>query len=422
MNFQPTDQIQGIEATAFEPVADIKADFTDNQWYCHLARQTVFFSAYSIENFGDVQAVALARNITKLAPYLLSSFERNNPGAPLSDQVLKDIISIEQVKDLADYPDKWSMVGSDIFEQPNLPMFRIKVASLKKPDADGNFAAILVLSTHSLFEGADAVRLSRSQPISRDNIITKPSASSRIEKLLNSTRAMFLAPLQVVAAHILAPRVADVGFKSVVIERARIRKVAISLGIRQQSLLFALATFALNDGGKGFSKKKISTIYADLNKTSDVQTNDSFFQFRMIDLNLVVMDDFVSYARALEENLISVEQGDKSATQRFLNAMFGAHRWFQSKFPWMYSAQLFRFTAGYDITLSMVPPQRMGGSMTMGLTEPVTTGTYHPGFNMCVFAPGRKFVTISFCLRAKPLKNVDKVIGLFDKIEQQTQL
>lgn len=422
MNFQPTEQVHEIETPTFEPVADIKADFTDNQWYCHLARQTVFFSAYSVEKIGDVEAIAFAHNITKLAPYLLSSFERTNPGAPLSDEVLKEIIHIEQVEDLDGYPDKWPMVGSDIFEQAHLPMFRIKVASLKTPDAAGNSAAILVLSTHSLFEGADAVRLSRSQPISRDKTIAKPSASSKIEKIFNSTRAMFLAPLQVVAAHILAPRVADVGFKSVVIERVRVRKVAASLGIRQQSLLFALATFALNDGGKGFSKKEITTIYADLNKTSDVQTNDSFFQFRMIDLKLAVMDDFATYARALDENVKAVEQGDKSATQRFLNAMFGAHRWFQSKFPWMYSAQLFRFTAGYDITLSMVPPQRMGGTMTMGLTEPVTTGTYHPGFNMCVFAPGRKFVTISFCLRAKPLKNVDKVIELFDKIEQQTEL
>ncbi len=55
--------------------------------------------------------------------------------------------------------------------------------------------------------------------------------------------------------------------------------------------------------------------------------------------------------------------------------------------------------------------------MTMGLVEPVFTGTYHPGFNMCVFAPGRKFVTFNFGLRAKHLDKVDDIIRLFARFE-----
>lgn len=417
MNFQPKKQIEAIDQALFEPVADIQADFTDNQWYCHLARQTVYFSAFSQTQFGENEAAELACNITRLAPHLLSSFKRKNPGAALSSEVLQQIITIEPVADLTAYPDKWSMIGDDIFERNDLPMFRIKVASLKSgPNEDGNMAAIMVLATHSLFEGADAVNLSRSQPVVRAKVTSKPSALSSLAKLYYTTLASVAAPLQLFAAYVFAPKIADIEFKSLVFERSKIRQVAKKFGIRQQSLLFALVTFGLNDGGIGFSKKKISTIYADLSKTSDVQTNDSFFQFRMIDLDLKVLGDFEAYAILVEASLLEVERGDKAATQRFLNAMFGAHRWIQTKFPKIYTPQLFRFTAGYHMTLSMVQPQRMGGALTMGMVEPVYTGTYHPGFNMCVFAPGRKFVTLNFGLRVHLIANVDKIEKLFDEI------
>ncbi|HHB82583.1 MAG TPA: hypothetical protein ENK61_03830 [Devosia sp.] len=418
MNFQPGEQPIKQETVPFVPVKDLQADFTDNQWYCHLARQTVYFSAYSLEDFTREHAIELARNITTLAPQLLSSYKRDEPGAPLCDKVLEEIISVEKVTDLSPYPNKWSMVGQDIFERADLPLFRIKVAALNEgKDPQGNAAMILVLSTHSLFEGDDAVKLSRSQPVTRSPVTARPSPVSRFKKLSYRMLAGVLAPIQLLAAHTLAPRVADVGFRSIVFERAKIRRVAAELEIRQQSLMFALATFALNDGGRGFSKKSISTIYADLSRNEDFQTNDDYFSFRMIDLKLKVEDDFETYAKGVEAALQVAEAGDKAATQLLLNAMFAAHRWLNERFSFLYTPQLFRFSAGYDMTLSMVPPQRMGGGMTMGLVEPVFTGTYHPGFNMCVFAPGRKFVTFNFGLRAKHLDKVDDIIRLLARFE-----
>ncbi|MCF6301821.1 MAG: hypothetical protein L3J13_01205 [Devosiaceae bacterium] len=418
MNFQSGEHPINQDVPPFLPVKDLQAGFTDNQWYCHLARQTVYFSAYSREDFTRQRAIELARNITTLAPHLLSSFKRDEPGAPLSDAVLQEIISIEQVDDLSVYPNKWSMIGQDIFERADLPLFRIRVAALEDgKDPQGNAAMILVLSTHSLFEGADAVKLSRSQPVTRGPVTTRAPAGSRLKRLSYRVMAAVLAPLQLLAAHLIAPKVADIGYKSMVFERAKIRRVAAELDIRQQSLMFALATFALNDGGAGFSKKSISTIYADLSRNEDFQTNDDYFSFRMIDLKLNVEDNFITYAKGVETALQEAENGDKAATQLLLNAMFATHRWLNGKFPFFYTPQLFRFSAGYDLTLSMVPPQRMGGGMTMGLVEPVFSGTYHPGFNMCVFAPGRKYVTFNFGLRAKYLARVENINQLFAQFD-----
>ncbi len=418
MNFQSGEHPINQDVPPFLPVKDLQAGFTDNQWYCHLARQTVYFSAYSREDFTRQRAIELARNITTLAPHLLSSFKRDEPGAPLSDAVLQEIISIEHVDDLSVYPNKWSMIGQDIFERADLPLFRIRVAALEDgKDPQGNAAMILVLSTHSLFEGADAVKLSRSQPVTRGPVTTRAPAGSRLKRLSYRVMAAVLAPLQLLAAHLIAPKVADIGYKSMVFERAKIRRVAAELDIRQQSLMFALATFALNDGGAGFSKKSISTIYADLSRNEDFQTNDDYFSFRMIDLKLNVEDDFITYAKGVETALQEAENGDKAATQLLLNAMFATHRWLNGKFPFFYTPQLFRFSAGYDLTLSMVPPQRMGGGMTMGLVEPVFSGTYHPGFNMCVFAPGRKYVTFNFGLRAKYLARVENINQLFAQFD-----
>lgn len=400
-------------------IEDVTANFTDNQWYCHLARQTVFFSAFSDRNFTKEDGYKIAREIIKLAPHVLGKSTTLSTGSSLDEAMLEQIVSLEKVSNLQGFPDRWSMAGSDIFEQTDIAPFRIKIAILENgPDEKGRFAAILILSTHAMFEGVDAATLARSRSVKRGAVTKRPEPISRVKKAGFTFLAAILAPLQLLAAALLAPRVADVKFKSLVIERNRLRQAANRLGIRQQSLIFALASFALNDGGTVFSKKSISSLYADLSKTENFKTNDDFFQFRMIDLNLPVMDDFSDFARSVEQELTKAEEGDKNHTQTLLNAMFGMHRRLHSLFPFLYNAQLFRYSAGYDFSLSLAPPQRLEGKLTDGLIEPVFTGTYHPGFNTCVFVPGRKFVTFNFSLRAKHIKNLENIPYLLEQLEQ----
>ncbi len=396
---------------------ELQAGFTDNQWYCHLARQTVFFSAFSDQPVDLDSAMEMARNITALAPHLLTGFDGGIAGQPLSEEILRRIISISDVDELDGYPDSWSMAGDDIFDSSDLPLFRIRIARRKAgADANGNHAAVLILSTHSLFEGADASRLSRSLSVERAEVTAKPPPVSATRQFAYRALASVLAPLQIAAASLVAPRRADVGFKSLVLDRAKLRRLAGWLDISQQSLMFALASYALNDAGRGFSRRSITTLYADLSRTSEFQTNDSFFQFRMIDLKLPYVRDFPAYAKGVDEAVSRAEAGDKAATQMLLGAMFGMHRWLHARLPFLYTAKLFRFSAGYDMTLSLVPPQRMGGSLTRGLVEPVYSGTCHPGFNMCVFAPGRKYVTFSLSLRARHLKNAHRIEELFNSL------
>ncbi len=400
-----------------QKTADLTAGFTDNQWYCHLARQTVFFSAFSNRPFAMEEASATVHEIFTLAPHILQNYNIDFKEGTLEKNMLSNIISLEQAENLDDFPDKWSMVGNEIFDNPSLPPLRIKVAMLKNgPDEKGRFAAVLILSTHSMFEGVDAASLARSRSVERGAVTKKPASISGIKRFGYTALAALLAPLQLLAAFLFAPRTGDVGFKTLALSRSDLRIGANKLGISQQALMFALASFAINGKEGLFSKKSLSTLYADLNQTSDYKTNDEFFQFRMIDLDLKVEESFADFALGVAKALQQVQNGDKSHTQTLLNAMFGMHRRLHSYFPFLYTAQLFRFSAGYDFTLSLAPPQQLAGGLTNGLIEPVFTGTYHPGFNMCVFSPGRTYVTFSFSLRQRYLKNVDNIPALLKQL------
>jgi len=397
--------------------SDFTTGFTDNQWYCHLARQTVFFSAFSNRPFAMDEAVEIVREIFTLAPHILQNYNADFTEDTLDENMLSSIISLEQTANLDEFPDKWSMKGDEIFDNSELPPLRVKVAMLKNgPDEKGRFAALLILSTHSMFEGVDATSLARSRRVQRGAVTKKPASISKTKKLGNTVLAALLAPLQLLAAYLFAPRTGDVGFKSLVISRSHLRTAANKLEISQQALIFALASFALNGKERVFSKKSLSSIYADLSQTDDFKTNDDFFQFRLINLNMPVKENFEDFALGVAKALQQAQSGNKSDTQSFLNAMFGMHRRIHSFFPSLYTPKLFRFTAGYDFSLSLAPPHHLAGNLTKGLVEPVFTGTYHPGFNVCVFSPGRTYVTFSFALRQRYLKNVENIPVLLEQL------
>jgi len=397
------------------------ASFTDNQWYCYQARQTVFFTAFSREVATLDDLKQMAANLCDLAPQLSDCFAGGQAGAEMSQEVLAEITSIEQVETLENYPENWNMAGDEIFDNPGLPMFRVKAVVLPdSPDSKGRRSAILILSIHALFEGADSALLSRSKSVEREAIAKKPGSVLGWSKIYFTALAAILTPLQLLGAWILAPRSSEVGYHAFSIERAKLRRIAAKMNISQRNLMFAVSTFVLNDGGKGFSPRKISTMYADLNSTSNAQTNDAFFQFRMIGVKFPVSSDFETFAHIVDREISHVEANDLSATQSLLNAMFAMHRRFYAAMPFLYSARIYRFNAGYHLTLSLVPPQRLGGELTGQMMEPIYCGTFHPGFNMCVFAPGKEHMTFNFSLYRRHLPKVKKIEQLLDQLDNDT--
>jgi len=395
------------------------ATFTDNQWYCYQARQTVFFTAFSQEATSLADLKKMAANLCDLAPQLSDCFTGVSDGAVMSEEVLAEITSLEQVETLENYPENWDMAGNEIFDNPGLPMFRVKAVVLPDgPDGKGRRSAILILSIHALFEGADSALLSRSRPVEREAVAEKPDPKPFWRRVYFFALASILTPLQLLGAWILAPHSSDVGYRAFSIERDKLRRIAARLNISQRNLMFAVSTFVLNDKGKGFSRRKISTMYADLNSTSNVQTNDSFFQFRMIGVKFAVSNDFETFARIVDREILRAEERDLSATQSLLNAMFAMHRRFYAAMPFLYSARVYRFNAGYHLTLSLVPPQRLGGELTGQMMEPIFCGTFHPGFNMCVFAPGREHMTFNFSLYRRHLAKVEKIKQFLDQLDQ----
>ncbi|VAW17405.1 hypothetical protein MNBD_ALPHA12-917 [hydrothermal vent metagenome] len=408
---KPTMQTKNLETTL--------ATFTDNQWYCYQARQTVFFTAFSQEPVGMNDLKQMAANLCNLAPQLSDCFSPAGATREMSQEVLAEITSLEQVETLENYPENWNMAGTEIFDNPDLPMFRVKAVVLPDgPDNKGRRSAILILSIHALFEGADSALLSRSKSVEREAKVEKPAPKSFWHRIYFTALAAILTPLQLLGAWILAPRASDVGYRAFSVERAKLRRIAARLNMSQRNLMFAVSTFVLNDNGKGFSRRKISTMYADLNLASDVQTNDSFFQFRMIGVKFPVSNEFETFAKTVDTQIARAEARDLSATQSLLNAMFAMHRRFYAILPFLYSDRIYRFNAGYHLTLSLVPPQRLGGELTGQLMEPIYCGTFHPGFNMCVFAPGREHMTFNFSLYSRHLPKVEKIKQLLDQLDQ----
>jgi len=400
--------------------ADLHADFTNNQWYCHQARQTVFFTAFTNEVHDLDNLKQIAARLGLLAPQLTTGYLGARAHEPLADNILSRICHIETVDDLDAYPENWELGGRDIFTDRDLPLFRVRaVVRRGGPDGEGRRSAILVLATHALLEGADAALLSRSRSVPRGAVTARPDKTSLLQRLRYGATAAVLVPLQMLAASFLAPRKVDIGFRALAIEKERIRRAAAALNVSRRTLMFALVAYGLNNKGAGFSSRTISTIYADMDATSETQTNDTFFQFRMIDAKLKVCDDFAAFVREVDETLARAESRNMNATQSLLNAMFFMHRRLQAMLPFLYTERFFRFSAGYHLTLSLVPPQRLGGELTKDLLEPVYCGTHHPGINMCVFAPGRIFITFNFCLHKALLPNVDKISALLDEIDPQ---
>ena len=398
-----------------------QALFTDFQWFLYEGQDTVFFTAFSTASFDQDGLGNLVAEMVALAPQLTHGFVGARPGHPFPKHILDAITSVELVDELDGYPDKWLGKSTDIFDTPDLPLFRVMAAVRRSgPDAQGRSSIIQVRSSHALLEGSDSALLTRSQSASHGTMSDQANKVGWRSRLKGVLRGGFTAMLYIAIANILAPAEKPWGFRTLALKRHRLRLLANKLGVRQRSLLFALVTHALNGEGedKAMSKKVIGAAYTMLD-TKRNDADDDFFRVRALEAKFAVMDDFVDYVRAVDDTVAAIEQKDITKFQVMMNAMFKALRGINRVLPFLPGKRFWRFNGGIHVVLTLVPPHRTYGPMTHGMVEPIYCGAWHPATNIVTFCPGREYVTLSFSMEPRHLANVEKVEALLEQMERR---
>lgn len=398
-----------------------QALFTDFQWFLYEGRDTVFFTAFSTMAYDKQGLGNMVAEMVALAPQLTHGFVGAEPGQPFPKHLLDAITSVEVVDELDGYPDKWLSKSSDLFERADLPLFRVMTAVRRDgPDAQGRASVIQVRSSHALLEGSDSALLTRSQLAGHGVMSDKANKLPLLSRVGSALRGGALAALYMAIATVMAPPEKPWGFRTLALERHRLRRLANKLGVRQRSLMFALVTHALNGEGaeKHMSKKVIGAAYTMLD-TKRNNADDDFFRVRALEARFTVMEDFVAYVRAVDTTIASIEQKDITKFQVVINSMFKALRAVNRVAPFLPGKRFWRFNGGMHIVLTLVPPHRTYGPMTHGLVEPLYCGAWHTEVNICTFCPGRDYVTLNFSMEQRHLGNVDKILSLLEDIERR---
>ncbi|MEQ8598474.1 MAG: hypothetical protein RLP98_00995 [Devosia sp.] len=398
-----------------------QALFTDFQWFLYKGKDTVFFTAFSTRSYDKDALGNMVAEMIALAPQLTHGFAGAQPGQPFPKHMLDAITSVELVDDLDGYPDKWLSKSSDIFEREDLPLFRVMAAVRRDgPDAEGRAAILQVRSSHALLEGSDSALLTRSASASHGVQSDKSNKLPWGDRLKSALRGGLTMLIYLVLANVLAPKEKPWGFRTLAIERHRLRKLANKLGVRQRSLMFALVTHALNGDGaeKHMSKKVIGANYTMLD-TKRNSTDDDFFRVRALEAKFKVMDDFVDYVRAVDDTVAGIEQKDITSFQVVIMSMFKAMRAVNRVFPFLPNKRFWRFNGGNDIVLTLVPPHRTYGPLTHGMVEPLYCGAWHTEVNICTFCPARKYVTLNFSMEQRHITHVDKIMSLLAEVESR---
>jgi len=397
-----------------------QALFTNFQWFLYHSKNTVYFTAFSKTAFDKDSLANFVAEMVSLAPQLTHGFVGARPGQPFPKHILDAVTSVIEVDDFEGYPDKWLGKGVDIFEHKDLPLFRVYAATRRGgPDENGHASMVLVRSSHALLEGNDSSMLSRSQSIAREASVIRKSKKAlpfkaRFKLGIASTIG---AALQLYFSHAKPSPVKDIRFKSLAVERERIRDLANRIGVRQRSLMFGLITQALNVADKEPNHSFVAAAYTMLDHSNRTQADDDQFNVRALLANFPVKADFIDYVRSIETTLQEVEKADTTKFQYVMLGMFALHRRISRVLPGLYGAKFFNLNRRTDVVLTLVPPHRMYGNMTRSLTEPVYVGSFHPSSNLCTFVPGREFVTFNFAMEQKYLDRADGILELLSQIE-----
>ncbi|MBU2533288.1 MAG: hypothetical protein KKB37_11145 [Alphaproteobacteria bacterium] len=399
------------------PVTDPEALFSDLQWYIYRARNTVYFTSFSNKRYDKEALKDMVAKMCILAPQLTFGYEGARPGAPLTEKQLEAITKVELIDSFDGYPDKCLSRAQELFEHKGMPLFRVTALVRRDgPDEQGRASIILVRSAHAMLEGADSALLTRSQRTGFSPGETAHDQAPVLQKFLTGALIGLAAILHLVIANLLAPKKLNMGFATLAIERSRLRRIADKFGVRQRSLMFAVVMYALNQAKGGFNAKKISAAYTGLDDDR-AKKGDSYFRVRTLRTQFPFSPDFATFARAVDAKIDEIESRDSSKEQLAMNLVMKTHRFLAHIMPFMYTDRFFRYSGSMNIVLTLVPPHRVAGNLTAGMTEPIYCGSYHPSANLIAFVPGREYVTFNFSMHQEHIANVPDVEALLDTLD-----
>jgi hypothetical protein len=394
---------------------DPQALFTDFQWFLYTGKDTIFFTAFSKAPFDREQLKSLAAQVVGLAPQLTHGFIGARPGQPLTDTQLDAITSVETVDSFDGYPDKWLGQSADIFDHPDLPLFRFMAATRAGgPDEQGRASIIQVRAAHCVLEGSDSALLSRSQSAGHGIQSNKANKVPFGVRFKGALQAGLGAAIHLFFAHVLSPPGKPTVFKTLALPRDRMRRLANALGVRQRSLYFAVVTFALHsDKDRRFNEHVVTAAYTMLDNRRNA-SDDDFFRVRTLMAKFPYKPDFIEYVRGVDQAVSDIENKDITSFQVRVLALFTMHRRLHKLFPFLYGA---RFCGRGDAVLTLVPPHRTFGPVTQWMMEPIYCGAYHPAANICTFCPGREFMTLNFTMEQRHIDMVGRIEPLVAEIE-----
>jgi len=399
--------------------SDPYALFTDFQWFLLAGKDTVFFTAFSKTRFDEPMLQDLVAKMVSLAPQLTHGFKGAKPGYPFPQRILEEITSVEEVTSFEGYPDKWLSASQDVFDHPELPLFRVMVANLKDgPDAEGRMSLIQVRSAHCLMEGSDAALLTRSQTANHGIQSDKSQRENWFKRFRGGFRGTMMAWIYSVAGNLVNAPERKLHYRTLAISRARVRSLSNRLGIRQRSLYFALVTYALHSEKDRRLKEKFITAAYTMLDTKRTASDDDFFRVRALEAKFPFSQDFVTYAKAVDAEMEASENKDITKFQLTILSMMTALRNLSRRFPWMVNDKVWRLQGSTgDMVLTLVPPHRTMGPLTDWMMEPIYCGAFHQSTNISTFCPGREYMTISFVVEERHLENIDRIQKLIETLE-----
>jgi hypothetical protein len=414
-----SDHAVALEVAAEAVRKDPYALFTDFQWFLLAGRDTVFFTAFSKSRFDHKMLQDLVAKMVSLAPQLTHGFKGAQPGYPFPQRILEEITSVEEVDSFEGYPDKWLSSSQDVFEHPDLPLFRVMVANLKDgPDSEGRMSLIQVRSAHCLMEGSDAALLTRSQTANHGIQSDAEKREKWVKRVRGGFRGTLMAWIMSIAGNLVNAPERELHYRTLAISRQRVRALANKLGIRQRSLYFALVTFALHSEKDRRVKEKFITAAYTMLDTKRTASDDDFFRVRALEAKFPFSQDFVTYAKAVDAEMEASEKKDITKFQLTILAMMSALRNLSRRFPWMINDKVWRLQGvSGDMVLTLVPPHRTMGPLTDWMMEPIYCGAFHQSTNISTFCPGREYMTISFVVEKRHLENVDRIEQLIGQLE-----
>jgi hypothetical protein len=207
-------------------------------------------------------------------------------------------------------------------------------------------------------------------------------------------------------------------FRTLALPRQRMRQLSHKLGVRQRSLYFALTTYALHSEKDRRVKDKVITAAYTMLDTHRTASDDDFFRVRALEAKFPAIDDFPSYARAVDEVMGSQEDKDVTGFQLVILAMMKAMRRLKTIAPWLISDKFWRLQGTTaDLVLTLVPPHRSMGPLTEWMIEPIYCGAFHQSTNICTFCPGREYMTLNFVVEERHLGHIERVEKLIAELE-----